>query len=122
MSRNSTKILLSLFLALTFAMPSWGWDPPPGVSTAVVGKVSIIQLLGNGEINFWLAGNPDLCATAPNKKVGQVRVGFATVTSDGARAILSVLTSAQLSGRNVAVFANNNGPWGCQVGAIELYN
>jgi hypothetical protein len=92
-----------------------------------VGRVNSIQLLADASFSFDLVGTPVVCNTggAGNNRRGFVVPGYAGITSEAAKAMLSTLEAAMLSGKRVKVYANDytgSSYWGCQVGALDLYN
>ena len=78
-----------------------------------------IQVWGSNIVRFRLAGNVPLCTSATiDNEWGEIAVG-GSITADGVRNVVSLLTSAKLAGRPVTVYASNGGPY-CQVTAVEL--
>jgi hypothetical protein len=122
--KTAMKVLAASALALGISLAApvaEAWTGAPD------GVVSNIQLSSDGSFSFSLSGDPVMCAAgnATNRR-GAVWVGTyngVTVTAEGARALLQTLLAAQLSGKRVRVYSNDNAStsgWGCRVGAIDL--
>jgi hypothetical protein len=115
--RIVAKRLLAVAMALAFLIPS-------SVRADVTGTIAILQVNGIGPVRFTLKGAPALCTSVSvgTTSWGDVTVGQSSVTSDGAKAILALLTSAKLSGAQIRIYANNgnSGTYGCSVSAVEL--
>jgi hypothetical protein len=117
---------LAAMMMMTIGLSSvaLGWDSPGGV--APTGTVKWISIGPDGRFHFKLTGTVSLCGTvgSGDTTIGTVLVTQTTtagaVTDEGARALLSTLTAAKLSGKTIRVYADNNTGYGCKVGVIDL--
>ena len=109
------RVVVGLFVMLAVSSNAFAWD---GTTT---GTITWIQTNGDvGDINFMLTSQAFLCGTATDRRIGQIRLGYAGVTNElYYKQLVSALNQAFLAGKTVTVYAYNSGPWGCQVGAIQ---
>lgn len=109
MKRVIAVVLLSAFTASA-------WD-----ATGIEGKVEIVEIWGNGNVQVFLQGNPVICAGATSHPVNAawLSVGAQGVTPETLRTLTATLTSASLAGRKVRLYGNLVSGW-CQIGAVQL--
>jgi hypothetical protein len=101
-------LCLAVFLV---AAQSFAADPAGGPA---VGKVGMIQVYNDGMVIFALEGAPGalppICGDASvinGKQYAKFMAGANFVTVEGARAWLSLLTAAKLSGKNIKIVTQN---------------
>ena len=90
------------------------------------GLVGTIAVSPNGDFSFHLEGSPFplLCNSATGGGSDWVTVTGGYATPDGKKALLSLVTSAKLSGREVLVRGLNNltaGEWGCRLEGVDIH-
>lgn len=118
-----TKRSLSWLPIVVGAAVLFGVVETASANTNTTGTVSDILVNNIGNYSFALTGGPNMCTNghlANNR--GAVEVGIAGTTSDGRKAMLSMLQSALLSGRQVTVVTSSTvrtTGWGCTVIAVQ---
>jgi hypothetical protein len=88
------------------------------------GQVGAIVVTPNGDFFFHLEGYPLLCNSTPTGDGRDwVTVTGGYTTPDGKKELLSLVTSAKLSGRPVQVRGLNNSTpsaWGCHLETVDF--
>ena len=117
------KHALSWISILVGAAVLLGVVKTTSADTNTTGTVSDILVNNSMGYTFALKGGPDMCTNGNLSNArGAVVVGVAGTTVDGAKAMLVVLQSALLLGRQVQVATSSTVTttgWGCTVIAVQ---
>ncbi|WP_444933908.1 hypothetical protein [Microbulbifer sp. JTAC008] len=116
---NKQLILrFSLVASMLASGTASAWD-----NSGIITKIKDVTVLQNGA--FYITAEDDLCDASEVNKTGYVypnqAAGGISQIPEGVSMLLSTALSAQVSGKQVAIYSDDSGSeWGCKMGAIKI--